>query len=182
MVHKKDEILPFSAIWMDLRRYNAKWNKSDKDKHYIISLMCVVSKIQQSMNMKVLVVQSREGNGTPLLPGKSHGWRSLEGCSPRGHCGSNTTEQLHFHLSLSCIGEGNGNPLQCSCLENPRDRRAWWAAIYGVAQSRTWLKWLSSSSRGKCSYFCPHAPCQAVLSTLNVLPYFIHLWRKYRSW
>ena len=71
--HKKDEILPFSAIWMDLRRYNAKWNKSDKDKHYIISLMCVVSKIQQSMNMKVLVVQSREGNGTPLLPGKSHG-------------------------------------------------------------------------------------------------------------
>ena len=49
-------------------------------------------------------------------------------------------------LSLSCIGEGNGNPLQCSCLENPRDRGAWWAVIYGVAQSRTWLKWLSSSS------------------------------------
>ena len=49
-------------------------------------------------------------------------------------------------LSLSCIGEGNGNPLQCSCLENPRDGRAWWAAIYGVAQSRTRLKWLSSSS------------------------------------
>ena len=47
-------------------------------------------------------------------------------------------------LSLSCIGEGNGNPLQCSCLENPRDGGAWWAAIYGVAQSRTWLKWLSS--------------------------------------
>jgi len=57
-----------------------------------------------------------------------------------------TTEQLHFHFSLSCIGEGNGNPLQCSCLENPRDRGAWWAAVYGVAQSRTWLKQLSSSS------------------------------------
>ena len=57
------------------------------------------------------------------------------------------TEQLHFHFSLSCIGEGNGNPLQCSCLENPRDGGAWWAAIYGVAQSQTWLKWLSSSSR-----------------------------------
>ena len=55
-----------------------------------------------------------------------------------------TTERLHF--SLSCIGEGNGNPLQCSCLENPRDGGAWWAAIYGVAQSRTRLKWLSSSS------------------------------------
>ena len=55
-------------------------------------------------------------------------------------------ERLHFHFSLSCIGEGNGNPLQCSCLENPKDGRAWWAAIYGVAQSRTRLKWLSSSS------------------------------------
>ena len=54
--------------------------------------------------------------------------------------------ELYFHFSLLCIGEGNGNALQCSCLENPRDRGAWWAAIYGVAQSRTWLKWLSSSS------------------------------------
>ena len=56
------------------------------------------------------------------------------------------TEWLDFHFSLSCIGEGNGNPLQCSCLENPRDRGAWWAAIYGVAQSQTRLKWLNSSS------------------------------------
>ena len=64
------------------------------------------------------------------------------------------TERLHFHFSLSYIGEGNGNPLQCSCLENPRDGGAWWAAISGVAQSRTRLKRLSSSSRGilKCSY------------------------------
>ena len=58
----------------------------------------------------------------------------------------NKTERLHFHFSFSCIGEGNGNPLQDSCLENPRDRGAWWAAIYGVAQSQTRLKWLSSSS------------------------------------
>ena len=56
-------------------------------------------------------------------------------------------ERLHFHFSLSCIGEGNGNLLQCSCLENPRDGGAWWAAVYGVAQSRTRLKRLSSSSR-----------------------------------
>ena len=56
------------------------------------------------------------------------------------------TEQLHFHFSLSCIGEGNGNPLQCSCLENPRDRGAWWVAVYGVAQSQTRLKRLSNSS------------------------------------
>ena len=49
------------------------------------------------------------------------------------------TEQLHFHFSLSCIGEGNGNPLQCPCLENPRDGRAWWAAVYGVAKSQILL-------------------------------------------
>ena len=91
--------------------------------------------------------QRRQWHPTPvLLPGKSHGWRSLIGCSPWGRTESDTTERLHFHFSLSCIGEGNGNPLQCSCLENPRDRRAWWAVIYGVAQSWTWLKWLSSSS------------------------------------
>ena len=59
---------------------------------------------------------------------------------------SDTTEQLHFHFSLSCIGEGNGNPLQCSCLENPRDGGAWWAAMYGVTQSRTRLKRVSSST------------------------------------
>ena len=58
-----------------------------------------------------------------------------------------TTEQLHFHFSLLCFGEGNGNPLQCSCLENPRGGGAWWAAVYGVAQSWTWLKWLRSSSQ-----------------------------------
>ena len=63
------------------------------------------------------------------------------------------TEQLHFHFSLSCIGEGNGNPLQCSCLENPRDGGAWWAAICGVAQSWTRLKRLSSSSSRSLSGF-----------------------------
>ena len=59
------------------------------------------------------------------------------------------TERLHFHFSLSCIGEGNGNPLQCSCLENPRDRGEWWAAVYGVTQSQKWLKWFSRSSSRK---------------------------------
>ena len=68
------------------------------------------------------------------------------GCSPWGLEESDTTERLHFHYSLSCIGEGNGNPLQCSCLENPRDGEAWLAAIYGVAQCRTRLKRFSSSS------------------------------------
>ena len=84
-----------------------------------------------------------EGDGTPLQYScleKSHGRRSLVGCSLWDRKESDMTEQLHFHFSLSCIGEGNGNPLQCSCLENPRDGRAWWAAVYGVAQSWARLK------------------------------------------
>ena len=82
----------------------------------------------------------RQWHPTPvLLPGKSHGRTG-------GRWELDMTEQLHFHFSLSCIGEGNGNPLQCSCLENPRDGGAWWAASSGVAQSRTRLKQRSSSS------------------------------------
>ena len=81
-----------------------------------------------------------------LLAGEPQGRGSLVGCSPWGRTESDTTERLHFPFSLSCIGEGNGSPLQCSCLENPRDGGAWWAAVCGVAQSRTRLKRLSSSS------------------------------------
>ena len=69
-------------------------------------------------------------------------WAAVHGVAKE----QDRTERLHFHFSLSCIGEGNGNPLQCSCLENPRDGGAWWAAICGVAQSQTRLKRLSSSS------------------------------------
>ena len=93
----------------------------------------------------------RQWHPTPvLLPGKSHGRRSLGGCSPWRREELDTTERLHFHFSLSCIEEGNGNPLQCSCLENPRDGGAWWAAVHGVAQSQTRLKRLSSSSSTQC--------------------------------
>ena len=82
----------------------------------------------------------RQWQPTPvLLPGKSHGCRSLVGCSPWGREELDMTERLPFHFSLSCTGEGNGNPLQCSCLENPRDGGAWWTAVYGVAQSWTRL-------------------------------------------
>ena len=74
---------------------------------------------------------------TPLLlPTKSHGQRSLVSWSPWGRKESDTNEWLHFHFSLSCIGEGNGNPLQCSCLENPRDGGAWWAASMGLHRVR----------------------------------------------
>ena len=94
-----------------------------------------------------LNIQIRQWHPTPLLlAGESHGWRSLVGCSPWGHEESDMTEWLHFHFSFSLIGERNGNPLQCSCLGNPRGGRAWWATVYGVAQSRTRLKQLSSSN------------------------------------
>ena len=82
---------------------------------------------------------------------------------------SDTTEWLHFHFSLPCTGEGNGNPLQCSCLENPRDRRAWWAAIYGVAQSRTRLKWLSNSSMPLLVQSCLHFLLKKFIKAFNSL-------------
>ena len=89
-----------------------------------------------------LLGRKRQWHPTPvLLPGKSHGRRSLVDCSPLGHEESDTIERLHFHFSLSCVGEGNGTPLQCSCLENPRDGEPG-----GVTQSQTLLKRLSSSS------------------------------------
>src|SRR5574337_540011 len=97
-------------------------------------------------------LQRRRWHPTPvLLPGKSHGPKSLVGCSPWGRSESGTTERLHFHISLSCIGGGHGNPLQCSCLENPRDCGAWWAAVHGVTQTRTRLKRLRSSSSSSSS-------------------------------
>ena len=95
-----------------------------------------------------------EGDGTHSSPlaWKISRMEEPGGLHPWGREESDMTEQLHFHFSLSCIGEGNGNPLQCSRLENPRDGGASWAAISGVAQSRTRLKRLSSSSMlGKIS-------------------------------
>ena len=106
----------------------------------------------QYLDIFHIYFRRRQWHPTPvLLPGKFHGRRSLVGCSAWGHEESDTTERLHFHFSLSCTGEGTGNPLQCSCLENPRDGGAWWAAVYGVTQSRTQLKRLSSSSSTRYS-------------------------------
>ena len=113
----------------------------------------------------------RQWHPTPvLLPGKSHGRRSLVGYSPWGREDSDTTEQLHFHFSFSCIGEGNGNPLQYSCLEDPRDRGAWWAAVYGVAQSQTRLKRLSSSRMPFLSSLLAFSPMShhLVILLLNI--------------
>ena len=118
--------------------------------------------------------QRRQWHPTPvLLPGESHGQRSLVGCSPWGGEESDTTEWLHFHFSVSCIGEGNGNLLQCSCLENPRDGGAWWAAVYGVAQSQTQLKWLSSSSSSH-KYIDMYQKLCVVLITSIVFHLLVH--------
>ena len=121
--------------------------------------VCVIS-----INISLwFLCQRRQWHPTPvLLPGKSHGQRSVVGCSPWGRKESDTTERLHFHFSLSCIGEGNGNPLQCSCLENPRDGGAWWAAVYGVAQSQTRLMWHSSWESSKLYISVVHFLCWKV--------------------
>ena len=114
--------------------------------HYMrLQFLCILTNIYYVVTSKKF--WRRQWHPTlVLLLGKSHGWRSLVGCSPWGCKESDMTERLHFHFSLSCIGEENGNPLQCSCLENPRDGGAWWAAVYRVAQGQTRLKWFSSSS------------------------------------
>ena len=120
----------------------------------------------------ILFPQRRQWQPTQvLLPRKSHGWRSLVGCSPWGREESDTTERLHSHFSLSCLGGGNGIPLQCSCLENPRDGGAWWAAIYGVAQCRTQLKRLSSSSHAVIQDWLCHHTFPRTVHTVSVSPH-----------
>ena len=114
--------------------------------------------------------------------------------------GQDWVKVLHFHFSFSCIGEGNGNPPQCSCLENPRDRGAWWAAVYGIAQCRTWLTWLSSSSSSSsCNYkwagFFPsinvwvlllmykHGSTEAIPSAERILSsYALAIYKKEEKW
>ena len=87
--------------------------------------VCSVFTRQKGWRISQALFRRRQWHPTPvLLPGKSHGWRSLVGCSPQGRYESDTTERPHFHFSLSRVGEGNGNPLQCSCLENPKDAEA----------------------------------------------------------
>ena len=110
-------------------------------------------------------------------PGRLQSMGSLE---------SDTTERLHFHFSLSCIGKGNGNPLQCSCLENPRDGGAWWAAVYGVAQSQTRLKRLSRSSSRFVIAFLPSfsfiAWVSLVAQLLKNLPAMWETWIRSLGW
>ena len=110
--------------WINLLKWiKLIYNHSDFFTHTnkLLALFCLIKDFDQ-----LYISWRRQWHPTPaLLPGKSHGRRSLVSCRPWGREESDTTEQLHFHFSLSCIGEGNGNPLQCSCLENPRDGGLW---------------------------------------------------------
>ena len=145
---------PASRLKETVKMYNYEMHRSNLFprltlvNEWLLSLVMASMKwILPPLQVSALVYQRRQWHPTPgLLPGKSHGWRSLVGCSPWARWELDTIEWLHFHFSLSCIGEGNGTPLQCSCLENPRDGGAWWAAVYWVTQSRTQLKQFSSSS------------------------------------
>ena len=121
----------------------------------VLSLFSYLCGIMIDNNIK----WRRQWHPTPvLLPGKSHGQRSLVGCSPWGHKELDTTERPHFLFSPLCIGEGNGNPLQYSCLENPMDRGAWQAIVHGVTKSWTRLSDLfffmvyESNKNFVCSY------------------------------
>ena len=126
----------------DLRRVSEGGSSSDNPGLWAL-LRTLLSFIRTLLRLILSVIRSVSGfprrrrwHPTPvLLPGKSHGRWSLVDYSPWGRQELDTTERLHFHFSLSCIGEGNGNPLQCSCLENPRDGGAWWAAVHRVAES-----------------------------------------------
>ena len=98
------------------------------------NLLMKVKEESEKVGLK-LNIQKTKIVAWPLGDGEGQG--SLACCNPWGCEVSDTTEQLHFHFSLSCIGEENGYPLQCSCLENPRDGGAWWAAVCGITQSDT---------------------------------------------
>ena len=144
---------------------------------------CLVLGICLWFTIAYISQRRRQEHPTPvLLPGKSHGRRSLVGCSPWGRYESGTTERLHFHFWLSYIGEGNGNPPQCSCLENPRDGGAWWAAVYGVAQSRTRLKWLSSSSTFPKLQSPPLLPCKLNFASKITGYYIVKVNRINKMW
>ena len=125
-----------------------RWgNNENGERLYILGLQNHCRWWLQPWNEKMLAPWKKSYDKPRQHIKKQRHYFANKGLSSQGYgfsCGH--VERLHFHFSLSCIGGGNGNPLQCSCLENPRDGRAWWAAVYGVAQSRTRLKRLSSSS------------------------------------
>ena len=133
-------IYSFSERWTPVRAetsslYLEQWLTCSK---YLVFVSWIHSRKCFTILQPLEHLQRRQWQPTPvLLPRKSHGQRSLVGCSPWGCTESDMTEWLHFHFSLSCIGEGNGNPLQCSCLENPRDGSLMGCCLWGRTESDT---------------------------------------------
>ena len=137
-----------SVNWK-LPNVQAKFRKGRGTRDQIANILWIIEKAREFQKniyfcfMIMLKLLTGEGNGTPLqyfCHGKSHGRRSLVGWSPWGHEESDTTEQIYFHFSFSCTGEGYGNPLQCSCLENPRDGGGWWTVcrLWGRRVGHDW--------------------------------------------
>ena len=118
-----------------------------------ISPWTSISKFLFSLGSSQSLLEKAMATHSSTLAWKIPWTEELGRLQSMGSLESDMTERLHFHFSLSLIGEGNGNPLQYSCLENPRDRGAWWAAVYELAQSWTWLKRISSSSSHYCLNF-----------------------------
>ena len=129
----ENESVDFTTLRIDVQTLNIIARiVSDSGKSNHLAKPSQSESLNQEIEIGVQRHRRRQWHPTPvLLPGKSHGQRSLVGYSPWGREVLDTTEQLHFHFSRSCTGEGNGNPHQCFCLENPRDGGAWQAAVYG---------------------------------------------------
>ena len=147
------------TCWSGLLTYFCRTVSSNQSNHFPLLffwggwLGCIIGIKLLCVSFLLILVKlliwRRQWHPTPvLLPGKSHGQRSLVGCSPRGHKESDMTERLHFHFSLSCIGEGNSNPLQCSCLENPRDRGAW--CLLSMGSHRVGHDWSDLAAAANC--------------------------------
>ena len=126
--------------------------------------------LQQSVLVLEKAMATHSSTLAWKIPWTEAWWAAVYGVA---HSWTRLNEWVHFHFSLSCIGEGNGNPLQCSCLENPRDGEAWWAAISGVAQSRTRRKRLSSSSSSACFTFFLSCPFSFFSIPSHLLPDFL---------
>ena len=139
-------------IWRNNPQNLPRGHTSMKERD-IISMateLCILDMVKKCINTKINVSLTWKVEKTMATLSRTLAWKlpwteEPGGLQSMGGEESDTTEQLHFHFSLSCTGEGNGSPLQCSRLESPRDGGAWWAAVYGVAQRRTRLKRLSSS-------------------------------------
>ena len=133
-----------NRLWTHHNHSSYVYNLSENEENTELVLHVLCCKALLRIKKMPTIISNKEmAIHSSVLAWRIPGTVEPGGLQSMGLLRSDTTEQLRFHFSLSCTGEGNGHPLQCSCLENPSDGEAWWAAVYGVIQSRTRLKWLS---------------------------------------